>query len=64
MLEKVALITIIVSGVVYVAKNVTNYIKGIINRKRVETYMREALAIIEDLSAVPTEIKKTKKKGK
>lgn len=66
MLEKLALVTIIISGVVYITKNVINPIKAIIYRKRVESYMKETLARMEDLSSVPTEIKKsrTKKKGK
>ena len=64
MLEKVALITIIISGVVYITKNINSYIQGIIYRKRVESYMKETLTKIEDFSSVPTEIKKTKKKGK
>lgn len=66
MLESLALITIIISGVVYITKNVINPIKAIIYRKRVESYMKETLARIVDLSSVPTEIKKprTKKKGK
>lgn len=70
MLEKVALITIILSGIVYITKNVINPIKEMIYRRNMRLAMREdskqLQKMMEDLSSVPTEIKKprTKKKGK
>lgn len=63
MLEKVALITIILSGVVYITKNVINSIK---KRLAIREASKQLQKMMEDLSSVPTEIKKprTKKKGK
>ncbi len=64
MLEKLALISIIISGFTYTIKNLFNCFERYKVNILFKTISKCKKEIYENLSSVPTEIKKTKKKGK
>lgn len=63
MLEKAALVVIILSGIIYCTKGIYQHI---ICRRAAKKFAKNFLEVFYELSSVPTEIKKpkTKKKGK
>ena len=64
MLEKLALISIIFSGSLYVIKNFIRVYNDYKFKKVKKELAEELQKMFESLSSVPTEIKRTKKKGK